>query len=40
MREAKKEFLNMRYQAVEVVLDGIQPQTLKSNVELSEMSYQ
>jgi len=40
MREAEKEFLEVRFQACEVVLDGLQPQTLKSDIELTTMSYQ
>ena len=40
MREAQKEFLRVPFQAREVVLDGIQPQSLKSDLELTTMSYQ
>ena len=40
MREALKEFLKVPFQAREVVLDGIQPQSLKTDIALTEMSYQ
>ena len=39
IREADKDFQNMPFQAHEVVLYGVQPQTLKSNIELTAMSF-
>jgi len=40
MREARNEFLKVRFQAREVVLDGVQPQTLKTDIELTTTCYQ
>jgi len=40
IRDAEKEFLEVPFQARQIVLDGIQPQTLKSDIELTAMSYQ
>jgi len=40
MREAQSDFLEVPFQAREVVLHGVQPQSFKTDIELRPVGYQ